>query len=84
MRRALVLAGVLFAGFLVAVPAFSAGAGREVERELAFDLDVEGFTIQVIVANDDGDVNATMIVNRGPQVAYYSTPAKVTAERAPR
>jgi hypothetical protein len=26
-------------------------------------------------------VNATLILNRRPQVAYYSTPAKVTAER---
>jgi hypothetical protein len=81
MRRALVLAGVLFAGLLVAVPALAAGAGREVERELAFGLDAEGFTVQVVVSNNDGDVNATMILNRGPQVAYYSTPAKVTAER---
>jgi hypothetical protein len=81
MRRALVLAGVLFAGLLVAVPALAAVAGREVERELAFSLDAEGFTVQVFVSNNDGDVNATMILNRGPQVAYYTTPAKVTAER---
>jgi hypothetical protein len=76
MRRALVLAEVLFAGLLVAVPAIAAGAGREVERELAFGLDAEGFTVGVFVSNDDGDVNATMILNRGPQVAYYTTPAK--------
>jgi hypothetical protein len=81
MRRALVLAGVLFAGLLVAVPALAAGAGREVERELAFGLDAGGFTVRVLVSNNDGDVNATMIVNRGPRVAYYMTPAKVTADR---
>ncbi len=81
MRRALVLTGVLCAGLLVAVSALAAGAGREVERELAFGLDAEGFTVRVFVSNNDGDVNATMIVNRGPQVAYYSTPAEVTAER---
>jgi hypothetical protein len=81
MRRALVLAGVLFAGLLVAAPALAAGAGREVERELAFGLDAEGFTVGVIVSNNDGDVTATIIVNRGPQIAYYTTPAKVTAER---
>ena len=81
MRRALVLAGILVAGFLAAVPAFAAGAGREVERELAFGLDVEGFTAGVFVSNNDGDVSATLILNRGPQVAYYATPAKVTAKR---
>jgi hypothetical protein len=77
MRRALVLAGVL----LVAVPALAAGAGREVERELAFGMDVEGFSVQVYVSNNDGDVNAMIMLSRGPQVAYYSAPAKVTAER---
>jgi hypothetical protein len=81
MRRALVLAGVLFAGFLVAVPALAAGAGREVERELAFGFDAEGFTVQVFVSNNDGDVNATIFLNRGSRVAYYAAPAKVTAER---
>jgi hypothetical protein len=81
MRRALILAGMLFAGLLVAVPAIAAGAGREVERELAFGLEVESFTAQVFVSNNDGDVTATIFLNRGPQVAYYTTPAKVTAER---
>jgi len=80
MRRALVLAGVLFAG-LVVVPALAAGAEREVERELAFSLEAEGFTGEVFVSNNDGEVSATLIVNRGSQVAFYSTPAKVTAER---
>jgi len=74
--------GVLLSvGLLVAVTAPAAGAGREVERELAFGLDVDGFTAGVFVSNNDGDVNATMIVDRGRQVAYYTTPAKVTAER---
>jgi hypothetical protein len=81
MRPALVLAGVFFAGLLVAAPSLAAAAEREVERELAFGLKAEGFTVNVYVSNNDGDVDATMVVNRGPQVAYYSTPAKVTAER---
>jgi hypothetical protein len=81
MRGALVLAGVLFAGLLLAVPALAAGASREVEREVAFDLDVEGFSVDVSVTNNDGDVDATIIVNRGSQIAYYTAPAKVTAER---
>ncbi len=81
MRRVFVLAGVIFAGLLVVVPALAVGAGREVERELAFGLDIKGFTGGVFVSNNDGDVNALIILNRGPQVAYYSTPARVTAER---
>lgn len=81
MRRAVVLTGVLFISLLVAVPALSAGAGPEVERGLVFGLAAEGFTVQVLVSNNDGDVTATIILNRGPQVAYYTTPAKVTAER---
>jgi hypothetical protein len=81
MSRALVLAGMLFAGLLVAVPALSADAAREVEREVAFSLDAEGFTVQVDVDNDYGDVNVTIFIKRGPRVAYYSAPAEVTAER---
>jgi hypothetical protein len=81
MRHALVLAGVLLAGLLGTVPALAAGAAREVERDVAFSLDAEGFTVQVDVDNNDGDVNATIFIKRGPQVAYYSAPAKVTAER---
>ncbi|HWI95616.1 MAG TPA: hypothetical protein VNS60_06080 [Solirubrobacterales bacterium] len=81
MRRRLVLAGMLFAAVLLAIPVLAAGAGGEVERELAFALKADGFTVNVFVSNNDGDVSALMILNRGPQVAYYSTPAKVTAER---
>jgi hypothetical protein len=72
---------MLSAVLLAAVPALAAGAGREVERDLAFGLDVEGFTVRVDVDNNDGDVNATIILSRGPQVAYYSAPATVTADR---
>jgi hypothetical protein len=81
MRRALVLVGALIVALLVAVSALAASAEREVERELAFGLNAEGFAVTVFVSNNDGDVNATMIVRRGPRVAYYSTPAEVTAER---
>ena len=80
MRRALVLAGVLFACLLV-VPNLAAGAGREVERSLAFGLEADGFKAVVFVSNNDGEVSATMIVARGRLVAYYTTPAQVTAER---
>jgi hypothetical protein len=81
MRRALVLMGLLLVSLLVAVPAFATGAGTEVERELAFEMEVEGFDVHVLVSSNDGDVEATIILNRGPQVAYYAAPAKVTAER---
>jgi class 3 adenylate cyclase len=44
-------------------------------------MDVEGFSVHVFVSNNDGDVDATIILSRGPRVAYYAAPAKVTAER---
>jgi hypothetical protein len=82
VRRALVLLGVLLAGLLVAAASFAAGAEhQEIERELAFALDVEGFGAEVFVSNDDGDVSAILVLSQGAQVAYYSTPARVTAER---
>ncbi len=81
MRRALALVGVLACGLLAAVPALAAGGGREVERELSFSLPVEGFSVGVFVSNNDGDVAANLFVRRGSRFAYYSTPARVTAER---
>lgn len=76
-----ILAVLLGGGLLVATPAVAAGAGSEVERELAFDLDVAGFSGNVFVSNNDGDVNATIVLSRGPRVAYYTASAKVTADR---
>jgi hypothetical protein len=81
MRRALSLAGVLAAGLLAAVPTFAADPGREIERTLTFGLEAHGFNAGVWVSNNDGDVDAMLIVARGQQVAYYVTPAKVTADR---
>lgn len=81
MRRALVLAGVLFAGLLLGVAPLAADAGGEVERDVVFSLDTEGFSIRVDVDNNDGDVNATIVLVRGSRVAYYTAPAEVTAER---
>ncbi|HEX5609659.1 MAG TPA: hypothetical protein VFX45_06160 [Solirubrobacterales bacterium] len=72
---------MLLAGFLVAAPALAAGAEREVERELSFGLEAEGFSVGVYVTNNDGDVSALLSLSHGSQVAYYSTPAVVTAER---
>jgi hypothetical protein len=76
-----ILAAILSVSLFVAVPVFAADAEREVERELAFEVDVEGFDAGVFVSNNDGDVSATIILSRGARVAYYSAPAKVTAER---
>jgi hypothetical protein len=86
MRRALVLVLVLAATTLgtglTAAAATTAGPTQpEIEREVAFELHAEGFKLNVYVTNNDGDVTAMLIVAKGPQVAYYSVPAKVTAER---
>jgi hypothetical protein len=72
---------VLLAGLLVTVPTLASGTAGEVERDVAFSLDAEGFTVRVDVDNNDGDVSATIILSRGPQFAYYTAPAKVTADR---
>ena len=48
---------------------------------MAFGLEAEGFTVRVDVENNDGDVNATITLNRGPRFAYYTAPATVTADR---
>jgi hypothetical protein len=88
MRRALVLVSVFASAVLGTGPAVAAAAAPpgsrpqpEVEREIDFLLQAEGFIARVSVTNNDGDVNAMLIVSKGPQVAYYSVPAKVTAER---
>lgn len=81
MRRALVLAGVLCAVLLTADAGPAAGAKSEVERDVAFSLDVDGFSVRLLVDNNDGDVSATIFLSRGSRVAYYSVPATVTADR---
>jgi hypothetical protein len=86
MRRALVLIATIATSLALAAPALAPAAtargGGEVERELSFRLpSVDGFKIEVNVSNNDGDVSANLIVSKGPQVAYYSTPAKITAKR---
>src|SRR4051812_30858682 len=89
MRRALVLFSVFASTILgtgLTVAAATAAAlpsrpGPEIEREVDFGLNSEGFLVQVYVTNNDGDVTAMLIISKGPQVAYYLVPAKVTAER---
>lgn len=89
MRRALVLITVLASALLgtgLTVAAATAAApakhpAPEIQREVGFELRSEGFKINVYVTNNDGTVSAMPIVAKGPQVAYYSVPAEVTADR---
>jgi hypothetical protein len=90
MRRALVLVSVFGAALsgtnlaLAAGPAAAAPAGVAGEIERNVDLDefrVEGFGIDLLVQGFRDEVTATLIVTRGPQIAYYTAPAVVSAER---
>jgi hypothetical protein len=89
MRRALVLITVLASALLgtgLALTAVTAAASAkhpapEIQREVGFELHSEGFKLDVYVTNNDGTVSAMLIVAKGPQVAYYSVPAEVTADR---
>lgn len=83
MRRALVLIAAVAVSLLAAVPALAPAAptNGEVQRELGFALHSEGFTVNVFISNNDGEVSAILMINRGPQTAAYFTPAKVTANR---
>jgi hypothetical protein len=90
MRRALVLVSVFAAalsgtGLTVAAATAAAPApGAEAEVERNVDLDefrVEGFGIDLLVQGFSHEVSATLIVTRGPQIAYYTAPAEVSAER---
>jgi hypothetical protein len=81
MRRVLVLVSVL-AFVVLGTGLGSAAAGAEVERDLSFPLPApDGFRSVVSVTNNDGEVSAVLTVSRGRQIAYYFTPAKVTADR---
>jgi hypothetical protein len=90
MRRALVLVSVFAAALsgtgltLAAATAAAAPAGvlGEIERNVNVDeFQVEGFGIDLSVIGFRHEVSATLIVTRGRQVAYYTAPAVVTAER---
>lgn len=90
MRRALVLVSVFAAALsgtgltLAAATAAAAPAGvaGEIERNVDVDeFQVEGFGIDVSVIGFRHEISATLIVTRGRQIAYYTAPAVVTAER---
>lgn len=90
MRRALVLVSVFAAALsgtgltLAAATAAAPAPGDEsgIERNVNLDeFKVEGFGIDLAVIGLGDEVSATMFVRRGPQVAYYTAPATVSAER---
>jgi hypothetical protein len=88
MRRALVLVSVfaaaLFGTGLTLAAATAAPPGVLAEIELNVDLDefrVDGFGIDATVIGFRHEVSATIVVRRGRQVAYYTAPATVSAER---
>jgi hypothetical protein len=91
MRRVLVLLWVCAtcllgtAASLAAAAASAAPVARvqqEIERTVQLEeIHAEGFGINLGVDNNDGEVTATLIVSRGPQVAYYTVMAQITAQR---
>jgi hypothetical protein len=89
MRRALVLVALSAAALLGTGPASAAAtasplarARAPVEREVRLaEMTIEGFDVDFAVEDNDGRVTAAVTVSRGPQVARYSVPAKVTADR---
>jgi hypothetical protein len=86
MHRALVTAGVMLAGLLVAASALAMAAQRPAAEEeflgegegVTFTLPVEGFTVNVLAEDNDGDPTAYLIVSRGGLLAEYVVPATVT------
>jgi hypothetical protein len=80
MRRALVVAGVMLAGLLAAGPASARPAHREIEREVTFALQAEGFKVVFDTTDNDGRVSAYLGIARGGLTASYQVPATVTAD----
>jgi hypothetical protein len=82
MRRALVIAGVIFAALLVVDPALAPAAptrAAEVEREVTLALRTEGFTVFFDTTDNDGELSAYLAIVRGRQRASYSVPVEITA-----
>src|SRR4051794_33920875 len=90
MRRALVLISMFWVALMCTDLILAAGTfaapsrpvRSEIERSVNFDeIRAQGFGINVSVNNNDGEVTATIVVNRGRRVAYYTVPATITARR---
>jgi hypothetical protein len=84
MRRALVIAGVIVAGRLAAVPPLAAAPVRaaraEVEREVTLLLHAEGFLVLFDTTDNDGELSAYLEIARGRQTATYGVPVEITAD----
>lgn len=92
MRRALVIAGVMFAGLLALAPGLATAASPPPEKELVpreeefveeredviFSLPVEGFTVSVFAEDSDGDQTATLSISRDGLISAYLVPATIT------
>jgi len=85
MRRALVIAGVMLAGLLALSPGLAMAAPPPPEEEFVeekgdftFTLPVEGFTVNVIAEDNDGDQTAYLLISRGGLLAEYVVPATIT------
>lgn len=81
MRRALVIAGVIFAALLAVAPLASAAPtpAAEVEREVTLAFRTEGFTVFFDTTDNDGELSADLAILRGRQKANYSVPVEITA-----
>jgi len=86
MRRALVIAGVMFAGLLAAAPVLATTKEAPLpeeeivglEEEVTFTLRVEGFSVNVFAEGDAGDQTATLSISRGGLTTAYRVPATIT------
>jgi hypothetical protein len=88
MRRALVLAAVFVLALLAAGLTVGAGSGAasalvEEEKDVIFSLKAEGFTVEVIGEDNDGEQTASMYIShrglaKGGLLANYNVPATLT------
>jgi hypothetical protein len=87
MRRALVIAGVMLAGLLAGASALAMAAQHphveeeefgEVQKDVTFTLAVEGFTVNVLAEDNDGDPTGYLLISPGGLLAEYVVPATIT------
>jgi hypothetical protein len=77
MRRALVIAGVMFAGLLATAPTVASAAGAPI-REAKFELHEDGFL--VAVKSEIAEEKITLTFARHGEVAVYQVAAEFTAD----
>jgi hypothetical protein len=91
MRRALVLLVALVACLLPAAPALAPAAPYppaedelefyEEQKDVIFALTAEGFTVEVLAEDNDGDQTASLSISRDGLLAEYIAPATITEHR---